>query len=489
MRALLPILFIGMLPFVTLQAQVPYDLTNTRDYWGLWFVVLGATPEPPTYFPDFCGLPGNHKILVTSASFGGFWKMNPRFTTDDGGERWSGVDARPIDYDGVPPMEYINGGGGIYRCDGGRMVAIDAIDATCTGGSLKPSNTTIGADIDGDGYQDIVCNPGKAGFTAHVVMGGPGWGSGCGRIRTLPRVRSREMVATRAFYRSAAGGWRVVQHERDSDDPSSWMMIYDIDVTRDGDTLTATFTKLDSLLGGVSTDVEPLGNVEMMVDTVAGRDYLLVQRIVDFSSFLTAVERFDVTDGHFVSTGEKVTGLFFVDSRNLGYELGTDRPVIAINSPSGILFCYGDNIREPFGRWDPRSDGAQSVSGWTVVNDQTGDGKRDIVMGWNTGIHGSLHLISLDRRVSVERVPQLPDSDLTATLDGDVLVVTRSIPSPLSVDLTTIDGRTIPVSIPAYGMAGQIRYDLASVFSSVPAGVYYLRICAGDASRTIPVIR
>lgn len=488
MRAIIAVFFIGFMQLGGLQAQVPYDLSKARDYWGIWFVSLGATPAPPTYFPDFCGLPGNHKLLATSDSFGGFWGMNPRLTIGDGDDRWPGVDARPIDYDGIPPLEYINGSGAVYQCSGGRMIAIDTIDTRCLGGALTPSTARIGMDIDSDGYLDIVCNPGRAGVTAHVIMGGPRWGEGCGRIRTIPRVQSHADVATRAFFRSATGGWRLVQYERDTGDSSSMMTIYDVDIIRDGDTLKPTFTKLDSFSGGPSTDVEPLGKVEAMVDTVAGRDYLLVQRVVDVNTFLTAVERFDVTNGRFVSTGEQVTGLFFTDNRNLGYELGTDKPVIAINSPSGILFCYADNIREPFARWDPNGNNVQSVSGWTVVNDQTGDGKLDIVMGWNTGFNGSVHLISLDRMVGVEDDPQWNEPGLMATIDGRMLEVTLQAPSPVSVDLVSIDGRVVVVSAPLHGMEGQNRYDLVPILGSVPAGVYYLRVCAGSTFRTIPVI-
>lgn len=368
------------------------------------------------------------------------------------------------------------------------MVAIDTIDARCLGGALTPSSNKAGRDIDGDGYVDLVCNTGRAGVTAHILMGGPQWGKGCGRIRTIPRLQSRAEVATRAFFRSATGGWRLVQYERDTDDPQSWMTIYDVVITRDGDTLKPTFTKLDSFSGGPSTDVEPLGKAEAMVDTVAGRDYLLVQRIVDFNAMVPVVERFDVTDGRFVSTGEQVTGLFLADNRNLGYELGTNKPVIAINSTSGILFCYADNVREPFARWDPNGNNVQSVSGWTVVNDQTGDGKLDIVMGWNTGIYGSVHLISLDRMVAVDDDPQQDDSGLMATVDGSVLEVTLQVPSPISVELVTIDGRVVTRSVSLPGVEGQNRYDLVPVIGSVPAGAYYLHICAGSASRTIPVI-
>ena len=62
-----------------------------------------------------------------------------------------------IDYDGMPPLEYMNVNGRIERCDQvgdpSKRTKIDTVN--CWTGSIDPEYSM---DVDGDGYLDVVCD-------------------------------------------------------------------------------------------------------------------------------------------------------------------------------------------------------------------------------------------------------------------------------------------------------------------------------------------
>jgi len=495
----------GLLALASLPAlgQEPYDLSKAKEFRTVLKMPMGGSTSGMGYNVDFCGHSGLNVVTTGVSSRGRLtWSTNPKLDTTNL-FNWLGINnavhLKPLDYDGIAPLEYVNSKGIIWRCSMGEspfpLTPVDtAVFGACAG---EPE---LSVDIDGDGYQDVLTSgygADSTGFaayyTARIIMGGPQWGKGCNRILTIPRVpriQTRANVTPRSLYKSSTGRWRLIQQERHPSDLSPWMLIYDVSFVREGDSIKTTFTKLDSLWGGSSSvDDEPFGNVEVLIDTVARRDYFLLQHVVDFDPVVVAVERFDVTEGQFTSTGEKVTGMTFVMNHNLGYDLGTDKPVIAITSSSGTLFCYADNIREPFARWIPTGTGVQPVAGWVVVNDQTGDGKPDILITGGAPSDGNLILISLDPTVSVQDDPQPGTKVPAARLVGDVLDITLSVPAMVSADLVTTDGRMSLALAPVQGHIGQNRYDLTTALRSVPTGAYYLRVRMGDVSRTIPVIR
>lgn len=489
MRTPITIFCAGILLAFTLplQAQVPYDLSKAKEFRTVWKVLIGGQATEPHYIPGPCDNPGMDILTVGTSTGGRQFFTQPRIDTMAPQPEGWGSAYMPIDYDGVPPLEYMNINGRIDRCDGGsnplKKTRIDTVN--CWALNIRPAYPV---DIDDDGHLDVICDVGGAGMTAHFIMGGPQWGRGCERVLSIPRVpreQTRAKVVFHSLFKSANGRWRLVQKERDPSDLSPWMLLYDVAITRDGDSLKATYTKLDSLLGGSSSiDDDPFGNVEVLVDTVAKRDYVLIQRAVNFDPVIVAVERFDVTEGSLTSTGEKITGLTFVFNQNLGYQLKTDKPVIAITSSEGYLFCYADNIRQPFARMDS----VEAFIYWAVINDQTGDGAPDIVM--TNDVNSSvLRLISLDPTVSVNEDPKPDASASTARLAGDVLEVMLTTSLAVSADLVSTDGRMTPALMPVQGHAGQNRYDLSATLRPLPAGAYYLRVRMGGASSTIPVIR
>jgi len=258
------------------------------------------------------------------------------------------------------------------------------------------------------------------------------------------------------------------------------MVIYDMDIFRQDGRVQFRAVKRDSLHGScTSLDDDPLGFSASVADTAAKKDWLIMfHRLSPTGPWV--LERFDITDGHFLSV-EQVTGISFSPIDNaLGYSLGTDRPVVRINN----IFCYADNLRQPFAKWP----GTRGFAGITAINDQTGDGKPDIVITGGPLENGTIDLYTLDPAVSVGDDPQ-PPTAAPVRMMGDVLEVSLAMPAWVSVTIAGIEGRESSLLTPQEYPAGVYRMDLAPLLRSYPRGAYYLRVRVGDALHTINHIR
>jgi len=482
----------GLLALSSLPAwgQEPIDTSQTRTLTLVWKNVFGGSMAAPMYFPNFCGKEGNDMLVVGSTKRGAFWKSRPRLDTTVSLGAWPALNAKPIDYDGVPPLEYINHGGITFRCEGigdvSQMIPIDTIGPDCWGGAHTLLNAAYSADVDGDGYRDVVCDLGGDNKTCRIVMGGPQSGKGCARVFPIDKFGNRNDRGTDAFFRSVTGKWRVVQHERSKDDLSSWMVIYDMDIFRQDGRVQFRAVKRDSLRGvGTSVDDDPLAFAAMAVDTIAKKDWLILFRRLGPSG-PAVFERFDITDGRFVSVEQVTTGGYggMSTDGNLGYSLGTEKPVIRL----GNCFCYADNIRKPFARWKAPGIELSPLSGMTAINDQTGDGKPDLVMTGGDWQNGVMALYTLDPAVSIGDDPQ-PPKIAPVRMMGDVLEVSLAMPAWVSVTIAGIEGRESSLLTPQEYPAGVNRMDLAPLLRSYPRGAYYLRVRVGDALHTINHIR
>lgn len=467
------------------RAQVPYDLSQAVAYNTVWKMDVGGELFPIAFVPNVCGQEGFDVLTGVVVGRGRFtWRTQPALDTISI-DKSLAVLPLPIDVDGIPPLEYLNSSGHLLRCSGvGEnpfpLIAFD----TVAGCSEEPE---LSVDIDGDGFLDVITDIGGGELTARVVMGGPQAGKGCERVFQIPLVKNRNLSNwTAVFYRSSTGVWRTIQVERDASSYNTWLMIYDVMISRVEGKPKATFTKRDSIRGtGVSLDEGTFGSAAVVVDTNAHKDWLLVNHKLNVTPGTIAVERFDVTEGRLVATGEQVTGYTFLErfNQNLGHQLGTTKPVIAIASPDGYLFCYGDNIRQPFAKADFGGD-----HDWAVINDQTGDGKPDIVASNPPSPNGRIRLLSTDpSSTGVEHTNNLRGQP--AQLRGEVLEVTLLSPSSVSAQLIMTDGRMTQILAPVQGTVGVNRYDLSSALQRFSSGAYHLRVRVGEFSHTIPVIR
>lgn len=479
----------GLLALSSLPAwgQEPIDTSQTRTLTLVWKKELGGSPNAMSFFQNFGGRQG-FDVLTTGIGRRGnqTWATRPKLDTTNL-FNWLGINnavhVRELDYDGIPPLEYINYFGIVWRCASKDqplpLVPIDTVQyQTCVG---VPE---VSADVDGDGFLDVITDLGGDNKTCRIVMGGPQSGKGCARAFPIDKFGGRDLRHTYAFFRSVTGKWRVVQHERNNDDLSSWMVIYDMDIFRQDGRVQFRAVKRDSLHGPcTSLDDDPLGFSASVADTAAKKDWLIMyHRLSPTGPWV--LERFDITDGRFVSV-EQVTGYYFAPINNdFGYSLGTDHPVIM----AGGLFCYANNIRRPFARWRVQGSGLQGLAGITAINDQTGDGVPDLVMTGGPVDNGIVSLYTLDPAVSVGDDPQ-PPKIAPVRMMGDVLEVSLASPAWVSVTIAGIEGRESSLLTPQEYPAGTSHIDLAPLLRSYPRGAYYLRVRVGDALHTINHIR
>jgi len=481
----------GLLALSSLPAlgQEPIDTSQTRTMTLVWKQQLGGGAKAMSYLPNFGGQQG-FDVLSTAIARGRgnvLWATRPKLDTTNL-FNWLGINnaiqVHPLDYDGIPPNEYVNGLGVVWRCASTEqplpLVPIDTIThPTCAG------TPQVSADVDGDGFLDVITDLGGDNKTCRIIMGGPQSGKGCERVFPIDRFGSRDNRYARAFFRSVTGTWRVVQHERNDNDLSTWLVIYDMDIFRQDGRVQFRAVKRDSLHGPcTSLDDDPLGFSASVADTLAKKDWLIMNRRISPTG-PWVVERFDITDGRFVSM-EQVTGYYFGPiNGDFGYSLGTDRPVVFV----GGLFCYADNIRRPFARWRVQGSGLQGLEGMMAINDQTGDGKPDLVMTGGPVDNGVVALYTLDPAVSVDDDPVPPTVMSSARMTGDVLELSLVQPSSVSAHIVGIEGREAVLLAPQQYPAGTSRIDLAPLLRTYPRGAYYLRVRLGDALHTINLIR
>ena len=476
-----------LLPLVPLVAQpvTPIDISRAREFTLLWKKVVGGETSRPKYIVSPCGAAGMNMLSVPTST-GGFGCFTyPRIDTTRQVIGW-GSAYIPFDYDGVPPKEIMNDNGRVDRCLSDTYPfqierKIDLIE--CWGGGVRGINIDLSGDIDGDGYEDLVCDIGGGGYTARVIRGGPAAGRGCERILYLPRVKDPQGNDVRdviALWRTPAGGYRVIYYYTDA--WRTWVVMSDLQVHRTADSVEISYTPLDSIRADGFPGQDCIALVQ---DTIARRDWFLIYKL-DSELNTGVLERFDVTGSRFVHSGERVRGTVFYNPWNIGHILGTEKPVVAFHIGGfGQVFCLVDDLTHPFASFKPQGTGIQPAAGYTAINDQTGDGKPEFVLSGGDGV---ILVLTLDSTVTnVESGLFLTDTVL-ATLHGSILEVRLHDPCTVSAELVTTDGRTYAVLAASAGTAGLNRYDLSSVLSRQPRGAYLLRVRTGETFVTLSIV-
>ncbi len=472
------------------RAQVPIDLSQAKEFKVVWSKVFGGYAAEPHYIPAPCGA-AFMDILSVGSSTGGFGCFTqPRIDTTRVVEGWGSV-YHLFDYDGVPPLEYMNDNGRVDRCLGSgypfqKQRGIDTI--WCWPGTL---NVFMTEDVDGDGYSDLVCDKGGDLQTARVIRGGPNAGQKCERILHIPKASHRSKSnSTTAFWKSASGVWRLLQTEQDSGALYAWHMLYEVRITQEQGTTRVSFVKTDSLRGRVNGIGDAmLGDAAVLTDTVLRKDWLLTSHELNDAERTWVLERFDATEGRFTSTGEQITGVSFNQPWVAGYSLGTDRPVVAFHANNvGRVFSFANDLGRPFAKWFPQGALQPPVSGMVMINDQTGDSQPDLIAAGGS-TKGAVALYTLDPNVTSVNAGAHSQVPASARMAGMTLEVTLSAPSMISAQLVTVDGRMFPALHPVQGSTGINRYDLGSTLGQQPAGAYILRVRVGESFLTINLVR
>ncbi|MCO6465292.1 MAG: hypothetical protein J5I53_01625, partial [Bradyrhizobiaceae bacterium] len=228
-----------------LTSQVPIDLSQAKEFKVVWKVPLGGSTVEPVYLTDYCGSVGEDMIILASTTRLFSWKTNPVIDTARPEQTWPGLSAFAYDYDGIPPMEYINLAGETWQCTEGDselgIAPIDTIDGNCWHAPFTNLNAEYSMDIDLDGHLDVVCDVGGGGYAARVVMGGPGAGKGCQRVFHIGRPPSTRHVRTLdAFFPSVRGGglWHLLQWDKDTNAFYDVLTLWEVTIGRENGILT-----------------------------------------------------------------------------------------------------------------------------------------------------------------------------------------------------------------------------------------------------------
>jgi hypothetical protein len=274
----------------------------------------------------------------------------------------------------------------------------------------------------------------------------------------------------------------------------SHLVLYNVDFSRSspkGTDLHAVFTPVDSLtVIPVSREYSAFGKPVIVQDTLLKRDFMVMRYRPNFTQWVT--ERFDLTDGQFVASGDRVAGLEMLSSSavtfSLGHLLQTTYPVFASSTADdGELFFSVYDLVHPIAVWNAQGSGVQPVAGHAIINDQTGDGQPDLV--WSGGNPAGLILLTLDTSVVSVDAQQTPQSDFRAYISGMTLTVQTTQPCSITIDVTSADGRTLYTSPPTTVDMGEHREDLSPVLQPLASGAYYVRVRCGAQMVTIPVQR
>jgi hypothetical protein len=277
-------------------------------------------------------------------------------------------------------------------------------------------------------------------------------------------------------------------------DGEELLVLYDVPITRTsprGDGLKAEFIPRDTVFGSSREPGSPLSfsTAVIVQDTILNKDFMVLKYKPLYTQWVT--ERFDVTDGQFVASGDRVAGLEMLsttDMPSLGHSLGTPYPVFhSSTATDGQLYFSVYDLVHAIAYWRAGGSGVQPVAGRAIINDQTGDGLPDMVI--SGGDPAGLILLTLDTSiVSVDEQEQ-PQTDFRAHMSGMTLTVQTTQPCSITIDVASVDGRTLYTSPATAIETGEYRQDLTPVLQPLPTGAYFVRVRCGVQMATIPLQR
>lgn len=476
-----------------LSGQVPIDLSQAKTFRMVQRFDLGGQISRIAFTKQFCGDEDLHVITSGVSGRGRVtWRTTPVLDTTSLFD-WLGINAptrlAALSYDAYEPAEYLNSQGVVWRCSQGEspfpLMPIDTI-----ANDVCSASPAFSADVDGDGFLDVITEIGRNGVTTRVILGGPAAGKGCERVLVVPVVEAANKYnQPKAFYKSATGEWRLIQQERDSVDRAPRLQMYRVDFTRTSAKPDVAFTPLGMYRGeDVSQIDEPFGDIGVVPDSLKGTDHMLFRHRIGPPGSQWALERFDVTSGSFNNSKEVVIGYEFATDLyvDFQYDLGTPKPVVKLTSYYGPLFCFIDNITRPITKWDPTGSGTQPVTGYSAVNDQTGDGIPDLVVVGGS-LNGTMVVLTLDSTSTSVHPDETVPVPYTVRLMGSVLEVTTAVDGSMAISIVSNDGRIVRTTPASSVVAGSTRVDIEPLTRHLASGRYFLSVSIDGVVQTIAI--
>jgi hypothetical protein len=144
-----------------------------------------------------------------------------------------------------------------------------------------------------------------------------------------------------------------------------YLILHEVHFTRTsprGEGLHASFEAIDTIytLPGDIGRPSTIGSLVVVQDTILKRDFMVLKYKPGFTQWVT--ERFDLTDGQFVASGDRVAGLEMLSSDvvtfALGHQLQSTSPIFAASTANdGELFFSVYDLVHPIAYWNPAGTG------------------------------------------------------------------------------------------------------------------------------------
>jgi hypothetical protein len=480
------------------QEPVMPDLSHAKEFRLVWTKEYNSNASVSGVLWDLCNSDTSYVLAATRyESFR--WKLTPKLDTTHkfSPEQW--VSLSPpryrLDFSERNVPTYIGKNGFITGCSptptGLPLVVLDTVPVP-RGSFHEP----LSGDIDGDGYIDAVFDHGR-----WAVFGGPDAGRGAERTVWVPDANSRDTVNRVAPYISARGGLRRVYQEWSGGAWSRdrWIKLYAVDVTRDS-------TGRRELRLRVLDSLEQLGGHRgaiCVADTATGRDYVLLGRVnvpgVEYDGIF--VESYDVTDGTFRPTGQRVVAHIGEHASDLTHWwLKPGRAcVLLFRTGIGRMLFDVTDITKPLAVLRTTESGKaikNSIGNYgrpVFIPDQYGDGLGELFLcGGGSHDGGVIALFSTDSSAvtSVSNEEPMPPAGAgPVRLVGTMLEVEATTGGPCSAWVVLSDGRQFPIAHISTVAQGTNRFDVGPALAAHAPGPLWLRVLLAGTAHVVGVMR
>lgn len=494
------------------RAQDLVDLTGVPEYKVIWSAEIGPPPEGTNfngnsavlYTPNLCGIEGMNILTMDSDTRGIVsFSASPMLDTHS---VWHWPEwiyslslLAPIDYDGVPPLEYVSSRGVFWRCSQGQSpFPLIPIDTVRCGDHYGGSHL---ADFDLDGYTDAVFL--ESGFLQaraelYVLRGGPTYGWNCDSSIRVAIPNGHRFGTSIAFYREFDGNWYVFANEYD-EDLSGFdgklrrfpvaLVCYKIAIANDGNGWRAGVTRIDSIVGegyaGGDIVYPGFTDVRPIADTVEQRHHL----------FLDANSQYHIEDGK-LTKGPIFHAGYWIQA-SIGTALGTIRTVVAAklgarytkDRRSRQVFIHIDKPEKPLAILaDLHTLGTQNDIRYTVINDLTGDGLPEVFYA-NVHVNGmlSVYVASLDSNATTIDA-ESTQRPLLVSMIAEELHVSVYEAQAASIDIVNLSGQSYSLLPNVFLQSGMNVIDLSTHLRAFPHGFYNIVVRVGSTVKYVSIL-
>jgi len=444
------------------------------------------------YMQNVADIPGNNIVTVLTDGVHRTWPTKPSLDTTVNTVQWIGGRASkvtiPVDYDGVPPMEF-SSGAFVFRpsLDGKIMTAID-IPCIHPQGATPDLNSRWASDVNNDGLLDVVStNLSSPNYWFAVMLSGAQYGHGCERTVIFPNVypKSQQPSPLRdsrpmRMMRCADGKVRIIYVGT-----IHWLRtgiyLLDVNVQQTDTGYAVSYTMADSIdwpylhFDG-ETDPWIIQPVICVDDARNGHQYALVNWQDGYHRNHSTTVMYEVSNGKLVERISTNGIILTLGSQTFDNAFDDGEAIIGYGggptNQAAYQFARINEFYRPFATLKPGTTG----SGMVFIDDQLNDGSRDLFMASST----SITLINFDLSPTGvnEGKTQWPS---WVQLEAGFLRLHLEHPTSLTVDVVNAVGQKQLLLSGFQALAGPSVIDIAAQLQALPKGAWF--ICVHDGVR------